>query len=182
MTEIKTVVLGVTGSIAAYKGAELCSKLVGAGFNVRVVMTESATKLVAPKTFLTLSRNPVVTNLWDSPEWKPDHISLAAVADFFLVAPCTANFMGKMAAGIADDALSAFAISYSGPTALAPAMNPRMWAGQAVQANLKTLGSRGLSIIGPAEGKVACSPTDGPGRMEEPEAIFEAVVKMMAVD
>lgn len=170
----KVIVLGVTGGIAAYKSAFLCSKLVQAGYDVRVVMTENAAKFVTPLTFRTLSRNPVTTSLWDEPEWKPEHVALANIADLFVVAPATANFLAKFANGIADDALSTFAATYEGMSLIAPAMNPAMWKNPACAANVETLKSRGVAFIGPECGHVACG-EPGAGRMSEPEKIFAAV-------
>lgn len=160
----RVIVLGVTGSIAACKAADLTSKLVQAGADVHVVMTDSATKLVQPITFLTLSRRPVITDLWALSDWQPGHIALADRAELLVVAPATANILGKMAHGIADDALSTFALSHAGPVLVAPAMNPRMWAHPAVRANVETLKSRGVAVVGPAEGRVACG-TGGIGRL-----------------
>ena len=170
----KTVVLGVTGSIAAYKAADLCSKLVQADFNVSVIMTESACKLITAKTFLTLSQNPVITDLWQINEWRPGHIALAEQAQLFVVAPCTANFIGKFANWIADDALSTYALSHTGKFLLAPAMNPAMWSNQIVQKNVSTLKQLDVEIIGPAEGRVACG-CQGTGRMESVETIVEQI-------
>jgi len=172
----KTIALGVTGSIAAYKAADLCSKLVQADFNVVVLMTQAAQKLVTRQTFLTLSRNPVITDLWDMPDWQPGHIALAEEASLLVVAPCTANFLGKYAHGIADDALSTYALSHAGNIIVAPAMNPKMWKNQAVQDNVALLKKRGVEFIGPASGKVACG-NDGEGRMESVEAILAKVIK-----
>jgi len=172
----KTIALGVTGSIAAYKAADLCSKLVQADFNVVVLMTQAAQKLVTRQTFLTLSRNPVITDLWDMPDWQPGHIALAEEASLLVVAPCTANFLGKYAHGIADDALSTYALSHAGNIIVAPAMNPKMWKNQAVQDNVALLKKRGVEFIGAASGKVACG-NDGEGRMESVEAILAKVIK-----
>ena len=170
-----TVVLGVTGSIAAYKAADLCSRMVQEGLEVRVIMTESARKLVTEQTFMTISRNPVVTSLWDLPQWQPGHISLAAEADVLVVAPCTANFLGKYACGIADDALTTYALSHSGKVLLAPAMNPGMWRHPAVKDNVEILKSRGVMFAGPAYGRVACG-EDGEGRMEEVGVILKCIL------
>lgn len=168
----KTVlVLGVTGSIAAYKAADITSRAVKAGYEVHVIMTEAAQKLVCPQTFLTLSRNPVVTSLWDVPQWQPTHIELAMQADLLLIAPATADILAKMAHGIADDALSTYCLSHTGPVLVAPAMNPRMWAHPATQANCETLRSRGVIFIGPDDGGVACG-EGGRGRMSSPEDIL----------
>ena len=126
----KVVVLGVTGSIAAYKAVDLTSMLVKVGVDVNVIMTEAARKIITEQAFFTLSKNRVVTDLWTIPDWKPGHIELAEKADLFVVAPCTANFMGKYVNGIADDALTTFALSHTGKTVLAPAMNTNMWNNQ----------------------------------------------------
>jgi len=169
-----TVVLGVTGSIAAYKAAELTSRLVQAGHDVHVIMTRSATELVQPRTFLTLSRNPVITDLWTLSAWQPGHIALAERAHLLVVAPATANIIGKLAHGIADDALSTYALSHAGPTLVAPAMNPRMWAQPAVQENCETLRQRGAIIVAPETGRVACG-TAGAGRLAGTERILQAI-------
>lgn len=162
----KTIVLGVTGSIAAYKAADLCGRLVQNGMDVTVIMTASAQKLVCPQTFLTLSRNPVITDLWEMPDWQPGHIGLSERASLLAVVPCTANFMGKLANGIADDALSTYALSHTGKILLAPAMNPKMWACAAVKNNCSVLKTRGVVFEGPVSGRVACG-DDGEGRMAE---------------
>jgi phosphopantothenoylcysteine synthetase/decarboxylase len=179
MAEIKhTVVLGITGSIAAYKGADLCSKLTQAGFDVNVIMTASAQELVRPRTFLTLSRNPVMTDLWSVPDWRPGHIELSERASILVIAPATANIIGKLACGIADDALSTFALSHQGTLLIAPGMNPRMWANPAVQENVEKLKRRGAVFAGPASGRVACG-ADGDGRMAEVDVIMQQVMKML---
>ncbi|MBO4620794.1 MAG: phosphopantothenoylcysteine decarboxylase [Victivallales bacterium] len=179
MTEKRNIlVLGVTGSIAAYKAAELTSQLCKAGVTVRVMMTESATHLVCPQTFQTLSRGPVVTSLWDSPEWQPRHIELALETKLLVIAPATANILAKMAQGIADDALSTFCLSHDGPVLVAPAMNPRMWKHPATQANVKLLKKRSVQFVGPVVGSVACGEA-GMGRMASVEEIFTAAMKMM---
>ncbi len=176
----KSIALGITGCIAAYKGADLCSRLVQDGYNVHVLMTESATKLVTEQTFLTLSRNPVITSLWNSPEWRPEHVALSDQVSLLVVAPCTANFIAKLAHGIADDALSTFAITHTGPILLAPGMNPKMWQNPAVQDNVKLLRKRGVLFVGPAAGHVACGP-EGVGRMVEVEAILKEIEKLRKV-
>jgi phosphopantothenoylcysteine synthetase/decarboxylase len=170
----KKIVLGVTGSIAAYKAADLCSKFTGLGADVNVIMTEASMNLIGPKTFLTLSKNPVITDLWAVSTWRPGHIDLAEKADLFIVAPCTANFIGKLAHGIGDDALSTFALSFTGDIFLAPAMNPKMWHNVAVQANIRLLKERGVVIIEPESGKVACG-SDGTGRMRNVREICRIV-------
>ncbi|QSH40764.1 flavoprotein [Lentisphaerota bacterium ZTH] len=174
----RCVVLGVTGGIAAYKAADLCSKLVQSGYDVHVIMTAAALELVTERTFFTLSRNPVTVSLWDVPVWQPEHIALAERAELLVVAPCTANFIGKYAHGIADDALTTFALAHTGKVLLAPAMNPRMWNNVAVQDNLKLLQSRCVEFVGPEAGRVACG-DDGLGRMAEPEAVLEKICQLI---
>ncbi|MBT3374210.1 MAG: bifunctional phosphopantothenoylcysteine decarboxylase/phosphopantothenate--cysteine ligase CoaBC [Lentisphaerae bacterium] len=175
-----TVVLGVTGSIAAYKAAELTSALVRAGIDVHVLMTRSATALVQARTFLTLSRNPVTSDLWGVPTWQPEHIALSERAHVLVVAPATANFIGKLAHGIADDALSTYALSHVGTTIIAPAMNPRMWQHPAVQANCELLRQRGVAFVGPDSGRVACG-SNGRGRLAAVSSIEQAVHSHLAV-
>lgn len=169
-----TVVLGVTGSIAAYKAADLTSQLVKRGIEVVVIMTASAQKLVCPQTFLTLSRNPVITDLWSMPDWQPGHIELSNRAKLLVVMPCTANAIAKFANGIADDALSTYALSHTGKTIVVPAMNPKMWKHPAVQNNCKILKERGVIFCGPTSGRVACG-DDGEGRMEDVSAILARI-------
>lgn len=177
MSEKTVITLGVTGGIAAYKAADLCSKLTQNGFQVQVVMTENATRFVAPLTFQTLSRRPVITQLWEHGDWKPEHVAVAQETRLFAVAPCTANFLAKYAHGLADDALSTFAISMHCPALLAPAMNPAMWQHPAVQENVRILRERGVHFAGPARGRVACG-ADGEGRMASPEEIFLAICEL----
>ena len=168
------VALGVTGSIAAYKAADLTSRLCREGLEVHVLMTSAAVRLVQPRTFLTLSRNPVVTDLWETPAWQPEHVALAEKADVLVVAPATANFLGKLAHGIADDGLSTYALTHSGTVIVAPAMNPRMWCHPAVRANCRVLSDRGVRFVGPAAGRVACG-EDGVGRMAPVDDVLAAV-------
>lgn len=168
------LVLGVTGSIAAYKAADLTSRLRQAGLDVQVIMTAAAQKLVCPQTFCTLSRHQVITDLWSMPDWQPGHVELALRASALLVMPATANVIGKMAHGIADDALSTYCLSHAGPVYVAPAMNPRMWGHAAVQANVRTLVERGVRFIGPVAGPVACG-DDGVGRLASLDDIFAVI-------
>lgn len=174
------VILGVTGSIAAYKAADLASRLTKSGVEVHVVMTESATRLVQARTFQTVCRNPVVTSLWDLPGWQPGHVALADRADLLVIAPATANILGKMARGIADDALSTQALSHEGPVIVAPAMNPRMWRHPAVQENVRILRARGVRVLGPGCGDVACG-APGEGRMVEPALLVQAIQAQLHV-
>ena len=171
----RTIVLGVTGSIAAYKACELVRLFVKNGDDVHVIRTDHAKEFVTPLTFRTLSRNPVESAMFADPlEWKPGHISLADAADVLVVAPATANIIAKMANGIADDLLSSVALATKAPVVVAPAMNTGMWENAATQANIETLKKRGVRFVEVGAGELACG-TSGPGRMAEPEAIFEAV-------
>jgi len=177
----KRVVLGVTGSIAAHKAADLASLLTKAKCDVRVVMTADAQQFITPLPFKTLTRNPVVTNLYDEDEgWKPTHIQLADEADLFLIAPATANVIAKLAHGLADDALTCIALALN-PKAkilIAPAMNGKMWQHAATQANVATLKKRGVEFIGPDEGMLSCG-YEGVGRLWPVEKISERVIKLL---
>ena len=168
---MKTILLGVTGSIAAYKAADLTSRLVKAGHDVHVVMTANALEFIAPLTFQTLSRNAVTSGIFDGKEsWNPGHIALADRADLLLVAPATANVVAKLANGIADDALTSIALASPAPLLIAPAMNGKMWMHPATRENVARLKSRGAKFIGPDEGLLACG-YEGPGRMWDVEKI-----------
>jgi len=176
MAQEGLIVLGVTGGIAAYKAAELCSALVQHGESVQVIMTANAQRFVTPLVFRTLSQRPVLTSLWETPgEWRPEHVAFAAAAKLFVVAPATANFLAKYAHGIADDALSTFAATWQGATILAPAMNPAMWSHPACVANTAVLKERGVEFVGPVEGHVACGNAPGAGRLAPVEAILAAI-------
>ena len=175
----KNVILGVSGSIACYKAAELTSRLTQAGRNVNVVMTKHATEFVAPLTFQTLSRNPVTTGIFDEKEsWHPSHIALADSADLLLIAPATANTIAKLACGIADDALTSIALASQAPLLIAPAMNGKMWMHAATQENVARLKSRGARFIGPEEGLLACG-YEGIGRLWETVGILEEAEKIL---
>ncbi len=178
----RNVVLGVTGSIAAYKAAELASQLVKQGCEVHVVMTADALKFITPLAFKTLSRHPVVTDLYDEEEgWKPTHISLADEASLLLVAPATANTLAKMAHGIADDALSCIALALN-PKArvlIAPAMNGKMWLHPATQQNAATLKSRNVEFIGPEEGLLSCG-YEGLGRLWPVDQVARRALELLA--
>ncbi|HQC52214.1 MAG TPA: flavoprotein [Lentisphaeria bacterium] len=178
LPESPLLVLGVTGSIAAYKAADLTSRLRQAGVEVQVIMTAAAQKLVCPQTFCTLSRHPVITDLWMMPDWQPGHVELAMRAVALLVMPATANIIGKMAHGIADDALSTYYLSHVGQVYVAPAMNPRMWAHPAVQANCRILTGRGVHFIGPVAGPVACGEA-GLGRLAAVDEIFAVMTRAL---
>lgn len=178
MKEKSLIALGVTGGIAAYKAAELCSMFVKNGYEVQVLMTENATRFVTPLTFRTLSRRPVAVSLWEVEDWRPEHVALADEAQLFVVAPATANFLAKYAHGIADDALTTFAVTFAGPALIAPAMNPKMWAHPACRANVALLLERGVEFCGPDSGRVACGDA-GTGRLAAPETIFEAAKSLL---
>ena len=176
----KHIILGVTGGIAVYKAADLCSKLVSAGFDVRVVMTPNALRLISSQIFLTLSKNRVLTDIFDEYQPRPEHVDWAEWADLLVVAPATANFIGKYASGIADDALTTTALTFRGPVLLAPAMNENMWNSPVVQDNLaKVVDKLGVRTVGPDTGHLACG-TSGKGRMAEPADILEAVRALFA--
>lgn len=169
------VLLGVCGSIAAYKGADLCSKLVQAGFDVTVAMTDAAQHLVGPLTFAALTGRPVATDPWKSGAGiHVEHIRLADTADVLVVAPATANFLGKAANGIADDVLTSAYLAVTGPVLVAPAMNVRMWNHAAVRRNLDTLRADGVEIIEPGDGFLACGDV-GRGRLAETDVILDRV-------
>lgn len=175
----KHVVMGVTGGIAAYKACEVVSRLKKRHAEVDVIMTENATKLVAPLTFETLSGRPVCVDTFARTDsWDVKHISLAQKADLMLVAPATANLMAKLANGLADDMLTTTLLATKAPILLAPAMNTGMWTAAATQSNLAVLQSRGVQTVGPESGFLACGDT-GAGRMSEPEAIVEAAQALL---
>ncbi len=176
----KTILLGVTGGIAAYKAAALTSKLTQAGAQVYVMMTESAQKFVQPLTFQALSHNPVYTDTFYEPDAKViSHIDLADKADLVIVAPATANLIGKLANGIADDMLSTTLLATKAPVMIAPAMNVNMYQHPAVRANMERLAGFGYRFIEPGEGLLACGWV-GKGRLEEPERIVEIVTRFFA--
>ena len=171
----KTVVLGVCGGIAAYKAVEIVSRLIKLGAEVHVIMTESATRFVTPLTFREISGQPVHTTMWEEPKtWNVEHIALARRADLFVIAPATANMIGKMANGIADDFLSTTVMATPAPVLLFPAMNTQMYLNPATQANLVTLRNRGIQIMEPASGLLACG-TEGVGRLPEPSEIAQCI-------
>lgn len=177
----RNIVLGVTGSIAAYKAADLTSQLAKANCDVHVVMTSDAQKFITPLAFKTLSRNPVVTDLYEEEDGrKPLHIKLADEADLFLIAPATANVLAKLAHGIADDALTCIALALN-PKAkilIAPAMNGKMWGHVATQQNVSTLKSRGVEFIGPEEGMLSCG-YEGLGRLWQIDEIAKRTLALV---
>lgn len=161
----KSVVLGVTGSIAAYKAAELTSLLAKQGHEVFVVMTQDAAEFISPLTLQTLSKNPVTTTFYDEKEnWRPGHIDLADRANLLLVAPATAHIIAELAHGLAGHPLAAIALATRAPILIAPAMNGKMWQHHATQENVEKLKARGADFIGPEEGMLACG-YEGLGRL-----------------
>jgi phosphopantothenoylcysteine decarboxylase len=159
------IILGVTASIAAYKAAEITSKLTKHDRSVHVVMTAGATQFITPLTLQTLSRHPVTTNIFDEKmSWNPGHIELADNADLVLIAPATADILAKLAHGFADDALTSIVLATEAPLLLAPAMNGKMWLHPATVANVEILRQRGASFIGPEKGMLACG-YEGIGRL-----------------
>jgi len=179
MADKKHIVLGVTGSIAAYKAAELARLMIKKNWEVSVVMTQAATRFVGELTFRTLTRRPVVTDMFQETEaWRPTHISLADGADALVIAPCTANVMAKLAHGLADDALTATALACVAPLVVAPAMNEKMWIHPATRENVRILKSRGAVVVDVEQGELACG-CEGRGRLASPEAIIAAVEKCL---
>lgn len=180
MLKDKTVILGVSGSIAAYKAADVASRLVREGITIKVVMTEAATQFISALTFKTITRQPVGVDEFESePPGKIYHLSLAEEADLILVAPATANVMAKIARGIADDLLTTTILSAKCPLLIAPAMNPKMYLAEETQENLKLLRRTGCRIIEPAVGKLACG-VEGVGRLAPVEDIVNAVKEGLA--
>ena len=183
MNTPKLIVLGVTGSIAAHKAADLTSLLTKQGCDVRVVMTADAQRFITPLPFRTLSRHPVVTDLYDEDEgWQPTHIKWADEADLLLLAPATANVIAKLAAGLADDALTCIALALRPEAKLliAPAMNGKMWQHPATQENVIRLKQRGAEFVGPDSGLLSCG-YEGIGRLEPVESIAETAFAMLGV-
>jgi phosphopantothenoylcysteine synthetase/decarboxylase len=182
MSTAPNIILGVTGSIAAHRAADLASLLTKQGAAVTVVMTADAQRFITPLPFKTLSRHPVVTDSYDEQEgWKPAHIELADTAHLFLVAPATANTLARLAHGIADDALTCIALALN-PHArvlLAPAMNGRMWLHPATQENVRILRQRGAEFIGPEEGLLACG-YEGIGRLWPVDQIAQRALALVA--
>jgi phosphopantothenoylcysteine decarboxylase/phosphopantothenate--cysteine ligase len=175
MLKGKTVVLGVCGGIAAYKAVDVVSRLVKCGAAVHVIITAAAAQFVTPLTFREISGQPVYTTMWEEPKlWNVEHIALARRADLFVIAPATANMIGKIAHGIADDFLSTTVMATTAPVLIVPAMNTEMYLSAATQTNLKILADRGFHLMKPESGPLACG-TAGIGRLPEPAAIVERV-------
>ncbi|MDI6774216.1 MAG: flavoprotein [Verrucomicrobiota bacterium] len=173
------IALGVTGSIAAYKAAELVRLMKSRGWDVRVIMTRAAERFVSALTFRALSQNPVAVDMFEEVKgWAPAHISLAERADLFVIAPCTANVVAKLALGLSDDLLTCTALAAKVPAILAPAMNEAMWLHPATRANVALLKARGVRVLDVGKGGLACG-REGRGRMAEPEVIMAALTKAL---
>ncbi|MEE8419065.1 MAG: bifunctional phosphopantothenoylcysteine decarboxylase/phosphopantothenate--cysteine ligase CoaBC [Dehalococcoidales bacterium] len=171
----KTIILGITGGIAAYKSAELASKLTQAGATVKVIMTEAATEFITPLTLRSLTNQPVVTDMFDpASEFSIEHVALAEEADLVVIAPATANTIAKLAAGLADNSLTCTVLATEAPVILAPAMNVNMFRNSVTQENLSKLKARGFTIIEPEYGRLA-SGKMGMGRMAENQKIIETI-------
>jgi phosphopantothenoylcysteine decarboxylase/phosphopantothenate--cysteine ligase len=173
------ILLGVTGGIAAYKAVDLASKLTAAGAKIKTVMTENACKLIGPKSFEAVTGSVVFISLWSTTDEKNgNHIALLDWADIVVVAPATADIIGKVANAICDDLLSTtICACWQKPTLFAPAMNNNMWENPAVQRNIETLKQMGIQLIGPVKGRLACG-TEAVGRMAEPQDIIKAIKKI----
>ncbi|MFA5094872.1 MAG: flavoprotein [Candidatus Omnitrophota bacterium] len=175
----KEVILGVTGSIAAYRACEIVNGLRKSGFNVTVIMTKEAKEFVSPLTFQTLSHNRVYSEMFETPsEWNPVHTSLADKADLVLIAPACANVIGKLANGICDDLLTCVVMASSAKVLIAPAMNEKMYANPAIQENISKLKKRGMKMIGPVKGPLACG-HEGIGHIAGLDTIISEVKRSL---
>jgi len=175
-TTPQRILLGITGGVAAYKAAELCRLMIKAGINVRVVMTQSATRLIAPATLQALSGQPVHTRLWDGAIADGmGHIELSRDRELIVVAPATADFLAKLVSGVGDDLLSTLCLARECPLLIAPAMNRQMWENPATQRNVRQLIADGILVAGPAAGEQACGEV-GMGRMLEPGDIMREIL------
>ena len=172
----KNIILGVTGSIAAFKAAIIVSRLKGLGFDVTVIMTKSSQSFIHPLTFRTLSQNKVVTDIFtDESVYDPHHVSMAHKADIIVIAPATANIIGKFASGIADDALTSTVLASNVPIIIAPAMEENMYMNQITQRNINILKEVGYKFVGPEKGRLASGRT-GVGRLADVELIIQAII------
>ena len=179
--EGKHILIGVCGGIAAYKIPDVISRLIKLGAQVKVVMTKAATEFVTPLTFQSMSQNPVACDMFAEPvAWEIRHISLAQWADVMLIAPATANVIGKLANGIADDMLTTVAMAVQKPIVLAPAMNTAMYENAAVQGNMRTLSERGVMLLEPDSGRLACGAV-GKGKLVSTETMLEAVLDAVTI-
>ena len=178
-TRAPRIVLGVTGSIAAYKACEIVRLCVKRGWEVRVVMTEAGAKFVTPLSFRTLSRNPVGLDAFEEPaSWEPEHIGFAEWADVLVIAPCTAHTLAALAHGFAGNLLQSTALATRAPRLLVPAMNTGMWDNVATQENIRILRSRGDTVLDPDAGELACGAT-GRGRLPDPEFVVSALESLL---
>jgi phosphopantothenoylcysteine decarboxylase/phosphopantothenate--cysteine ligase len=176
----REILLGVCGGIAAYKSADLASKLVQRGHRLSVILTESAEVFIGETTFAALTNRPVHRGMFNPSEhYRGEHIGLAQRAELVIVAPATANCLAKIAHGLADDLLSTIALSFTGPLLVAPAMNTDMWAKASVQRNVRQLEADGVQIVAPGSGWLSCG-TVGAGRMAEPAEILQAIEGRLA--
>lgn len=174
------ILLGVTGSIAAYKAAELVRLMKKRNWHVSVIMTRSATRFVSELTFQTLSQNPVLVDEFERSEsWNPSHVSLADWADVLLIAPCTANVIAKLAHGLADDALTSTALACRAPLVIAPAMNENMWLHPATKENIRIIKLRGVRVVNPDRGDLACGRA-GEGRLAPLDEIMATVERIFS--
>ncbi len=179
MLKDKTIVLGITGGIAAYKAVDLASKLTQAGARVEVVMTEAATKFVTPLTLRNITGRPVVTDMFEmAAEYREEHVALAEMADVVVVAPATANSIARLAAGIADNMLGTVILATTAPVIIAPAMNDLMYANRITQENLEKLRDRGFTIIEPEHGRLASGKV-GKGRLPETPRLIEVIERVL---
>ena len=175
----KEVLLGVTGSIAAYRACDIINNLRRAGVNITVIMTKEAKEFISPLTFQTLSHNKVYSEIFELPaEWSPVHTSLADRANLILIAPACANIIGKLANGICDDLLTCVVMASDAKVLIAPAMNEKMYLNPAVQDNIKKLKNRGVKFIGPVKGPLACG-HDAMGHIADTEAIISETKKIL---
>jgi len=181
MLKGKNILIGVCGGIAIYKICDLVNKLKYKGANVEVIMTNNATRFVTPLTFQTLSGNPVYVDMFElisKDKWEISHISLAEKCDLLVIAPATANIIGKIASGIADDLLTTVVLSTKSPILIAPAMNNNMWLNKIVVGNVQKLKSLGFKFIGPSYGELACG-KKGIGRLEDIDKIIREIEKVL---
>ena len=178
---MKNIILGVTGSIAAYKACDIANDLTKAGYSVKVIMTEAGTKFVTPLSFMTLTKNRVYTDVFDNQDPSAvEHIALATEADLFLAAPASADFIAKAAAGIADDMLTTTLLPFiNKPVVICPAMNTNMYENPATQRNLETLRERGFIIVEPKEAYLACG-TTGKGALADIHVIEDTVKELLS--
>ena len=172
----KNIIYGVTGSIAAFKAAAIVSKLKSQGFDITVIMTKSSQNFINPLTFRTLSQNKVITDIFvEDNEYDPKHVSIADKADIVVIAPATANIIGKLASGIADDALTSIVMASNAPVLIAPAMEERMYTNSITQRNIRVLQEVGYKFLGPEKGRLA-SGRAGVGRMADTEFIILSLI------